>query len=122
MAKTVVMVLGVVFALIGLMGFFMESPLFGMFEVDTVHNWIHLLSGVVALALSRSESGAKIYAKVFGIVYALVTVLGFAMNGDVLGIFRANGADNILHLVLAAVLLWVGFAPSRGSDSVSTQI
>jgi hypothetical protein len=113
MAKTVVMVLGLVFVVVGVLGFFMD-PVLG-FEVDMVHNVVHLLSGIIALAMaSMGEASAKTYGKVFGLIYALVTILGFVSgtDGKLLGIMEYNGADNILHLVLAVVLLYVGFSKS----------
>lgn len=121
MSKTLVMVLGVVFVLIGIWGFFTsDNMLLGMFEVDTVHNMVHLLSGVLALAMAAmGESSAKLYGKIFGVVYALVTVLGFVMpDQKLLGLMQVNLNDNYLHLVLAVVLLWIGF--SRSSQPMSS--
>ena len=107
------MVLGVVFVLVGILGFF-NSPVLGIFQVNTLHNVIHLLSGILALYFgSQSESAAKSYAKVFGIIYGLVTILGFVLpDGNVLGLFTVNMADNILHLVLAVVFLYIGYSKS----------
>jgi hypothetical protein len=118
MAKTLVMVLGVVFVLIGILGFFMDSPLLGLFAVDTVHNIVHLASGLLALAFAAmGESSAKTYAKVFGLVYALVTILGFVMGTDkeLLGLMVINANDNYLHLLLAVILLYAGFSKSSSS-------
>lgn len=100
--------LGVVLLVVGLLGFVMESPLLGLFEVDTVHNLIHLASGVVALLVAGSRSGARMYLIVFGLVYGLVAVLGYT-SGSVLGLFTVNGADNLLHTAIAALCLVVGF-------------
>lgn len=119
MAKTVTTVLGVVFVLIGILGFIdpvaPDGELLGIFAVSTPHNIVHLASGLVALAAAANgEASARLYAKAFGVVYALVTVLGFAMgDGDVLGFINVNQADNVLHLVISAVLLYVGFAGER---------
>jgi hypothetical protein len=44
-------------------------------------------------------------------VYALVTVVGFVQGNTVLGILPVNLADNFLHLVIAAVSLYLGFGP-----------
>jgi hypothetical protein len=121
MAKTVVMILGLVFVLIGVLGFFMESPLFGLFEVDNMHNIVHLVSGVIALAMaSMGESSAKTYGKIFGVIYALVTVLGFVMGTDdmLLGIMEINANDNYLHLLLAVILLYVGFSRSSSAPTM----
>jgi hypothetical protein len=58
------------------------------------------------------------FAKVFGIVYALVAIVGFVQGDTVLSIISVNGADNVLHVVLAIVFLWLGF--SKGSSSSSS--
>ena len=111
--KPLTWVLGIVLTLVGVAGFFTGDMLL-WFQVDTVHNVIHLLSGVVAIiAVSMSEEYAKTYLIVFGIVYALVTILGFAMGGSILGLFEVNAADNYLHLVIAAVCLVVGFGGKK---------
>ena len=109
--KMILMVLGVVFVVVGLLGF-MNDPVLGVFEVDMLHNVIHLAAGLLALAaVGMGESMMRLYARVFGLVYGLVGVLGILIPGDmVLGLFEANMADHVLHLVLAAVLLYVGFA------------
>ncbi|MBX4211678.1 MAG: DUF4383 domain-containing protein [Candidatus Yanofskybacteria bacterium] len=108
MARTIVRLYGIVFVVVGIIGFF-NDPVFGLFEVDTAHNLVHLVSGLLALIMSRSEGGARTYAKLFGIVYGVVTVWGFLNgSGQVLGM-DTNGADNILHLILTLPLLYVGF-------------
>lgn len=110
MAKKMVMTLGVVFIVVGLLGFVMD-PILGIFEVDLVHNLVHLASGVLAVVFAgKGEMMAKKFAQVFGVVYALVAVLGLVLPGDkVLGLIEANLADDILHVVLAAVFLYTGF-------------
>ena len=119
MAKTVTTILGAVFVLIGILGFIEpvapDGELLGIFAVSTAHNIVHLASGLVALAAAaQGEATSRMFAQVFGVVYALVTVLGFVMGtGDVLGFINVNQADNVLHLALAAVLLYVGFAGER---------
>lgn len=108
--KMILTVLGIVFVVIGLLGF-VSDPLLGVFEVDGVHNSIHLLAGLLALgAVGMGKSMMQLYARVFGVVYGAIGLVGFLMGGDmILGVFQANMADHLLHLVLAAVLLYVGF-------------
>jgi len=110
MAKKLVMILGVVFILVGLLGFVMD-PILGIFQVDLVHNLVHLASGVLAVIFAgKGEMMAKKFAQVFGVVYALVAVFGLVLPGEkVLGLIEANLADDILHVVLAAVFLYAGF-------------
>lgn len=119
MAKSIVMLLGVVLLIVGVLGFF-NDPILGIFETDTVHNIVHLLTGVVALTMaSMGEASAKTFGKVFGIVYLLVTVLGYAAvsDGKILGLISINGADNILHIALTLVFLYVGFSKSSSSPA-----
>ncbi len=122
MLKQLATTFGWILLVVGVLGFVpgitSNNMLLGIFEVDSVHNVIHLLSGAVALwAGMTSLSAAKMYFQIFGVVYALVTVLGFIAAGSILGLFMTNGADNVLHLVIAAVALWAGFGmKSSGSD------
>jgi hypothetical protein len=66
---------------------------------------------VIALAIAfGSPAHLSLFFKVFGVVYALVAVLGF-VSGDqpLLGLIAHNTADLWLHVVIAAVSLWIGF-------------
>ena len=110
MAKKLVMTLGVVFIVVGLLGL-VNDPILGIFEVDLVHNLVHLASGVLAVIFAgKGEMMAKKLAQVFGVVYALVAVLGLVLPGEkVLGLIQANFADDLLHVALAAIFLYAGF-------------
>ncbi|MEI9966231.1 MAG: DUF4383 domain-containing protein [Candidatus Moraniibacteriota bacterium] len=55
----------------------------------------------------------------FGIVYGLVAVLGFILPSPILGLIEVNMADNLLHVVLALVFLYIGFGVSEGSSTPS---
>ncbi len=105
---------GIVFLVVGVLGFVpgltSGGMLLGIFTVDSLHNLIHILSGVLAIAAAwGSGAYARLYFKVFGVVYGLVTVVGFLQGDTVLGLFMVNMADNLLHLVIAAAALWIGF-------------
>lgn len=114
--KPLAMVLGVVLTLVGIAGFFVEGSLL-WFEVDPLHNIVHILSGVIGLvAASTSEGYARMYLIVFGIVYAVVAVLGFA-TGGVLGLLSVNDADNYLHAAIAVVCLVVGFGSQKSATA-----
>lgn len=109
MQKTILTILGIVFLAIGVIGF-VNNPLLGIFEVDALHNIIHILSGALALlAVSMGASAMRTFSRIFGIVYGLVAVLGFVSGDNVLGLIMVNTADNVLHLVLAVVFLYLGF-------------
>ncbi|MEK7132170.1 MAG: DUF4383 domain-containing protein [Patescibacteria group bacterium] len=116
---SIVYVLGAIFALVGVLGFIpgitSDGHLLGIFEVNTLHNIIHLLSGLLGLyAASQGEALARTWAKVFGVIYALVTVLGWLLpDGNILGLIQVNLADNLLHTVLAVAILYVGFGMKK---------
>ena len=106
---------GIVLLLVGILGFIPgltpEGRLLGIFAVDGVHNVIHLLTGIVALFCAGSASAAKGYFKTFGVIYLLVTILGFVQgSGELLGLISINGADNVLHLLITIVALSLGFS------------
>lgn len=123
MVQKLAWVFGIVFVAIGVLGFVpgatSNGMLLGIFEVDGLHNAIHLLSGIAAIAAAwGSAAYARLYFKVFGVVYGLVTVVGFLQGDTVLGLFMVNTADNLLHLVIAAAALWIGFGMKEEGTSM----
>lgn len=111
---TVALLFGAVLALVGVLG-----PVLGganseliIFGRNYLHDAIHLLSGVAGLAAGYYAGGqyAGQYNKALGVVYALVTVLGFVLFDLFAGLIALNTADNFLHLALAVAFLAVGFA------------
>lgn len=105
---------GIIFVLIGVLGFVpgltTDGLLLGIFEVNIVHNVIHLLTGIVALFCAGTASAAKSYFKIFGVIYGLVTIIGFTNDASILGFFSVNTADNVLHLLITVVALYLGFS------------
>ncbi|MBM3227928.1 DUF4383 domain-containing protein [Candidatus Peribacteria bacterium] len=107
LVKIVTKILGIVLLLAGIAGFFVNGTLL-VFEVDAVHNIVHIISGLIALVAAGTYSYARLFLIVFGIVYAVVAILGF-MSGEVLGLFSVNMEDNYLHVAIAALCLVTGF-------------
>jgi uncharacterized protein DUF4383 len=116
--KTLALLFGVVFLLIGILGFVPavgpNEMLLNIFHVNAAHNAVHLLTGVIALVAGMAGVGAsKTFFKIFGVVYGLVAVLGFVVgDGMLLGLISNNTADTWLHVGIAVVSLIIGFAPS----------
>lgn len=121
MVKTMAVLFGVVFLVIGVLGFVpgvtKNEMLLGIFHVNAAHNVVHLLSGVAALFCGMTSVGAsRNYFRIFGVVYGLVAVLGFMNPGEhtmLLGLISNNTADTWLHVAIAAVSLLRGFMPSN---------
>jgi hypothetical protein len=92
-----------------------QGDLFLGFEVNAIHNLIHVASGLVLLAASPRRASARAVAIGFGLVYGLVAVIGLIDGEDVLGLIPINSADNVLHIALAALGLFTGLI-SRSDD------
>jgi hypothetical protein len=80
-----------------------QGDLFLAFEVNAIHNLIHVASGVVLLAASPRRASARVVALGFGLVYGLVAVIGLIDGEDVLGLIPVNAADHLLHVALSAL-------------------
>ena len=106
MAKTISTVLGVVFILVGIVGFIM--PTFLGTHLSLAHNLVHLISGAVALyfGLAGSLSAARLFCLVFGGVYLLLGVCGFLLGGQGTpsGSMASMGPDSRLLTVIPGQL------------------
>jgi hypothetical protein len=81
-----------------------------LFAVNTAHNLVHIVSGLVLLAGAYTTLGSALGLKIIGVIYGLVAVLGLiAGPGMLLGLIHINAADNWLHVLLAIVILAAGF-------------
>lgn len=104
---------GAVLALVGILGPVLAGANDNLiiFGRNYLHDAVHLGSGVAGLAAGYYAGGkfAKQYNVTLGVVYALVTVLGFVATGLLADLINLNAADNFLHLALALVFLAVGF-------------
>ena len=128
MAKKVCTVLGIVFILVGIIGF-IKPDLLGT-HLSLAHNLVHIISGAVALyfGLAGSLSGARMFCIVFGIVYLLLGVAGFVAGGSgvhtianmpeandsnlltiIKGQLELGMMDHIVHVLLGVVFLIGGF-------------
>ncbi|MBI3457005.1 MAG: DUF4383 domain-containing protein [Candidatus Rokubacteria bacterium] len=103
-------VVGAVLTLVGVAGFFTGGTLL-IFGINALHNVVHLVSGVLGLAAGFYTGGqwARYYNQGFGIIYLLVTALGFVAPALTASLLAINSADNFLHLALGLVLAGVGF-------------
>ena len=109
-AKTAAMVIGIVFLIVGALGF-IPNPIVGrdgIFLTNPLHDWVHIGSGIVLLIGAYSGLGPSLALKIVGVIYGIVAVLGFVMGDMVFGI-AMNMADHWLHVVLAIVILYAGF-------------
>ncbi len=130
--QNVARVAGVVFLLVGILGFVpgittelydgldfagedSEAELLGIFQVSVLHNIVHLLFGVAGLALAGTASGARTYLIGGGALYLVLWLLGLIGGLDWV---PTNTADNWLHLVLGVAMIGAGVVLTR--DRVAT--
>ncbi len=115
---------GLVLLAAGALGF-LNTPLAGSAEnallrTDTVHNVVHLLTGVVALYIAFGLRGEQqVTALVgFGVLYVIIFV-AVLLSPTLFGLFgvAANAPIHVVHAAVAVVSLGVGFM-ARGSAGV----
>ena len=117
---------GVVFLLVGILGFIpgittqyhdlsfaghdSEAKLLGLFQVSVLENIVHLLFGVVGLALAKTAAGAHNFLIGGGVVSLALWVLGVV---GAAAWIPANTADNWLHFALGIGMLALSYVTSR---------
>jgi hypothetical protein len=138
--RAVTLLFGALFLLIGVAGFIpglttdygdlgfageeSTATLFGTIQVSVLHNVVHLLFGVAAVAMARTETGARTYLVSAGTIYLVLWIFGLIVHGgEGKGNFiPVNTEGNWLHLGLALALLGLGLllpAPASASRSAA---
>jgi hypothetical protein len=123
-AQLFALVAGATLVVVGLVGFAADGSfatgagvdggsLIG-FEVNGLHNLVHIASGLLLLAGAPRPGGARAVCLIFGLTYGAVTVIGLIDGDTVLRLFPVNPADNVLHIALSAFAL--AFAFVEGTD------
>jgi len=133
MNKTLLVVLGAGFIIVGCVGF--VSPHLMGAHLSTAHNLIHLFSGAIALyfGIKANPAGSRQFAFAFGIIYALLGLIGFVEGVPVVASIHGMGrastdshllmlipgslvfgtADHIMHLAIGGLFILAGI-PQRG--------
>jgi hypothetical protein len=115
-------VFGVVYLLVGALGFAVtgfadfagtEGETLIVFDVNPLHNVVHLAVGAVLLAAGRTVRSAPAANTAVGAVYLAVGAAGLFLVGTEANIIALNGADNVLHFASALLLLGVGLGADK---------
>lgn len=124
---------GIVFLLVGILGFIpgvttnidqlmfaghgSGAMLLGVFQVSVLHNFVHLLFGVVGVAVARASGTSRQYLIWGGVVYFVLWLYGLFVPHDSMANFvPLNDADDWLHLVLALGMVALGLLLGRDRD------
>ncbi|MGH2736750.1 MAG: DUF4383 domain-containing protein [Actinomycetota bacterium] len=124
-AQTFALAMGVVYLLIGVLGFFVTgfdniagrtySDELLIFSLNPLHNLVHLALGAAWLWGSRTRALARTVNLGIGAVLGLVTVLGALGALRFLAIEDLGAPDNFLHLITAALALYFASAGAESS-------
>lgn len=124
--QTLALVFGVIYALVGVAGFLVtgDVPFAGdqgepliLFDVNGLHNIVHLVIGVALIAASRRLDTARGANLAIGVTYLLLGVLGPIINDTPVDVIGLNGADHVLHLVSGALLTAVALLADKAVRS-----
>jgi len=125
--RTAAMVVGAVFLLVGILGFIpgitssysdmsfaghgSGAKLIGLFQISILHNIVHLLFGVVGLAMARRTQSAVSYLIGGGVIYLVLWIYGLIVSqGSQANFVPLNTADDWLHFVLGLGMIGLGLA------------
>ena len=122
-AQVYALVIGLTLVVAGIAGFFYSASFStgdgterdAVLGILDVNGWHNLVLG--------SYRGARAYALGLGVVYLLVTLLGFiAGDGEeILNLIPVNTEDNFLHLLIGIAGIAAGLAtPARDRLSAAT--
>ena len=139
MAKTICTILGIVFILVGIIGF--VAPGFLGTHLSLAHNLIHLISGALALyfGLKGTLAAARLFCIIFGVVYGLLGIAGFLLGSSgahgvagvpaghhgatdssllkvLPGTLELGSMDHTIHILLGLVFLIGGFLTRADLD------
>jgi type II secretory pathway component PulF len=131
------MVVGVVFLLVGVLGFvpgitsnysdmgfaghMSGAMLLGLFQVSILHNIVHLLFGVAGVLMAREARNATNYLIGGGVIYLVLWIYGLVIDKQSSANFvPVNTADNWLHFVLGVGMIALGYLLGRRARTTAT--
>ena len=140
--QSVALLVGVVFLLVGILGFIpgittnyddlnfaghnSDAQLLGIFDTSVLHNIVHLLFGVAGIALAKTWEGARTFLIGGGLIYLVLFVYGAIWHGEKgSNWIPVNWADNVLHLAVGAGMVVLGVALGRevvGRDTAAPAV
>lgn len=129
--RLVGIIFGAVFILVGLLGFTATPTigwvategglLIGVFEVNPLHNVIHVIIGAALLIAGLAGvTAAKATNATIGAIYLLLGIIGFFIMDTQFNYLALNTNDHFLHLATAIVLLVVALAADKTAKQAKT--
>jgi|SRR5215472_12210808 len=117
MAKTIAMIFGAIYLIVGVVGFFPgigsglsitpPGTLFGIMQINGLHNLVHIIIGAMGLT-ANTQARAVMFCRLWGIILLILGVAGF-ITPNLFGYLPIGGYDTYIHIASAVVLLFGGF-------------
>ena len=134
-ARLYCLLVGGVLVVAGIIGFFYSASfaagdsitgddVFGILAVNGWHNLVHIaIGGLLLVAAGGAARGGAMFV---GVLYIVLTVLGFiatggdgiefvASNGVLVDLVPVNDEDNLLHLILGITGILAAVATKEGA-------
>ena len=128
--QSAALLVGILFFVLGILGFVpgitthygdlsfaghdSGAKLFGIFQTSILHNVVHLLFGLIGIAMARSWEGARTFLIAGGTIYLVLFVYGLLAHGNSgWNFIPVNSADNVLHVALGVVMAVLGLVLGR---------
>jgi hypothetical protein len=112
---------GILFLLGGILGFVpgvtKDEMFLGFFMVNTPHNILHIVSGVIFLIASFfGARAARSWFLIFGMFYLALSIIGFKVgNGLIFNLISSSPIDSWGHGFLGLVLFLTGWLVPKAS-------
>lgn len=139
MVKKFALIFGIVYTLIGILGFVpgivtmpdveaglmadtAHGRLLGLFPVNLWHNLVHLAVGIWGIVAAKGFGSAVFYARANAVLFALLALLGFFPPTNTLfGIAPLYSHDIWLHGLNAVIAGYFGFGPPARDKAETMQ-
>jgi hypothetical protein len=119
-ARLYATLVGAALVVIGIIGFFYEASFavgddiradeeFGFLAVNGWENAIHILAGLLGLAMAGTNASARLYSLGFGAIYVVLAIWGW-IDETILELIPVNDEANVVHLILGATGIGAGLA------------
>lgn len=126
-ARLYATLVGGALVIIGIIGFFYEASFavgndikadeeFGFLAINGWENAIHIVAGLIGLALAGSNSSARLYALGFGAIYVVLAIWGW-IDDTILEIIPVNDEANVVHLILGITGIAAGVTTQTETPS-----
>jgi hypothetical protein len=113
LARSWLVLAGAILVVVGILGFIPNALVgpSGLVATDNLHNIVHLVTGVLAVALAYGMAAdIGMAAILFGALYVVIFV-ACLVSPNLFGLFSVpvNGIDHLIHAGLAIVSLALGY-------------